>query len=148
MGRHSSGRLSLTVMCCVSEMDQTKTDHLGFVFFQLPCPTGEVSTCVFAPGRFGQLDALLCVRFGLYFYFIFFFPLFSLCGLKPYFCTPVFGASSIFREQVLSRLRWTAHASAGALHLCTHFLCVIVALLLKLHFRDLLSKFRKQPESK
>lgn len=136
------GELSLTVMCCVSEMDKTKTDNLGFVFFQLPCPTGEVSTCVFAPGRSGSFTLCCVFCFGLCFFFLFF--LWS----EAFFFVFLFGISSIFCEQVLSPLRWTAPVGAGVLHLCTHFLCVIVARLLKLHLRDLLSKSRKQPEDK
>lgn len=48
---------------------QDKTHNLAFVFFQLPCPTGEVSTCVFAPGRpSGHLYALLCLVWALLFF--------------------------------------------------------------------------------
>lgn len=118
-----------------------KTHNLGFVFFQLPCPTGEVSTCVCSllvnrPGIF----TLRCVfRLGSAFF---------LWSETIFFLYSWFATSFIFCEQVLSPFQWTAQVGAGVLHLYTLFLCATVAWFIKLNVWNPLLKSRKQPENK
>lgn len=121
---------------------QNQNRQLGLCVFSVAVPNRRGKHVCVRSWSLGQLHALLCVLFWA----LLFFPFFL--WSETFFFVFLFGISSVFCEQVLSPLRWTAHVGAGVLHLCTHFLCVIVARLLKLHLRDLLSKSLKQPEDK